>query len=126
MIGRLWTAGQCGTVLAMTNTTTTAALNLRPWQVDHITAQRTAATWYAYGRNDAGSVHVDPQAFAEHYAELLTLNLAGRSTFLPSIERAWNLFTTPAVECIVIAGTDGPTLWDCECPECRQLQREAP
>ena len=26
------------------------------------------------------------------------------------------------VLCVVIPGIDGPTLWDCECPECLDLQ----
>jgi len=27
--------------------------------------------------------------------------------------------------CIVVPHQDYPTLWDCECPECRRLQRQA-
>lgn len=28
-------------------------------------------------------------------------------------------------ECIVVPHQDYPTLWECECPECRRLQRQA-
>ena len=33
--------------------------------------------------------------------------------------------TTTTTTCIVIPGKDSPTLWDCECRECRRLQAQA-
>lgn len=35
----------------------------------------------------------------------------------------WVPVTRPT--CIVVAGVDAATLWDCECRECRRLQRQA-
>jgi hypothetical protein len=40
----------------------------------------------------------------------------------------WHAEVAPAIEplgtegCIVLPGIDGPTLWDCECASCRDLQ----
>lgn len=86
---------------------------------DLIDSLKQSALWYGWGRQDAAhDARIDVFAFADQYAAL-----ARRPEGRPSIQQAWADFVAALpVACIVVPGQDGPTLWDCECAECRHLQ----
>ena len=82
-----------------------------PNHIDTIDLLANQALWYAWGQADAGTT-VDAFAFSAHYRAL-----AARPQGRPSIQDAFRAFTA----CVVIPGVDGPTCWDCGCPECKAL-----
>lgn len=93
---------------------------------DQLAHLRTSALWYGWGRQDsARDERVDVFAFSDHYVAL-----AQRPEGRPSIQQAWADYVAALpVACIANNGDNGQpevTLWDCECPECLRLQREAP
>ena len=54
---------------------------------------RTAASFYAWGRADAGDRRgVDALDFAEHYARIAARHRAGLRDHRPSIQDAWTAY----------------------------------
>jgi hypothetical protein len=52
------------------------------------------ALYYGYGRQDACRTHstVDPIVFAEHYLSLFADFTNGESSYMPSVQDAWDRF----------------------------------
>jgi len=73
---------------------------------------------------DADSAEAARQRVADNGFTVVGMTEADHSTRLLALHAPGGVFPRGAL-CIVEHDRDGRTLWDCECAECRQMQREA-
>jgi hypothetical protein len=60
-------------------------------QCDQLNHYRTASSWYAWGRQDAGDHSVDATAFSTAYVRMVARGMRGRETYRPSIQEGYAL-----------------------------------